>query len=64
MSNSKTSPTLVITGLKLNKDDDGSNVDPMLFKRIVGSLMYLTAARPIEVADRFFPMSSYIKQIY
>ena len=46
MSNCKTGPTLVITGLKLSKDDEGSTVDPMLFKRLVGSLMYLTATRP------------------
>ena len=39
-------PTPVITGLKLSKDDDGSTVDPTMFKRIVGSLMYLTVTRP------------------
>ena len=46
MSNCKTAPTPVITGLKLSKDDEGSTVDPVLFKRIVGILMYLTATRP------------------
>ena len=46
MSNCKAVPTLVITGLKLSKDDDGSMVDPTLFKRLVGNLMYLTAMRP------------------
>ena len=45
MSNCKTSPTPVITGLKLRKDDDGSTVDPTLLKRLVGSLMYLTKTR-------------------
>ena len=45
MDNCKTSPTLVITGLKLSKDDEGSTVDPTLFKRLVGNLMYLTATR-------------------
>ena len=45
MSNCKTTPTLVIKGLKLSKDDEGSIVDPTLFKRIVGNLMYLTATR-------------------
>ena len=45
MSNCKTSPTQVITGLKLSKDDDGSIVDPTMFKRLVGSLMYLTKTR-------------------
>ena len=38
MSNCKAAPTLVITGLKLSKDDDGSTVDPTLFKRLVGIL--------------------------
>ena len=30
----------------MSKDDDGSIVNPMMFKRLVGSLMYLTAIRP------------------
>ena len=38
MSNCKTTPILVIKGLKLSKNDDGSTVDPMLFKRLVGIL--------------------------
>ena len=45
MSNCKTSPTPVITSLILSKDDNGSTVDPMRFKRLVGSLMYLTKTR-------------------
>jgi hypothetical protein len=32
--------------LKLSKEDKGSKVDPTLFKRWVGSLMYLTIAMP------------------
>jgi hypothetical protein len=46
MINSKATPTPVITGLKLSKEDEGSKVDPTLFKRLVGSLMYLTTTRP------------------
>ena len=46
MLNCKTSPTPVITGLKFSKDDEGSTVDPTLFKILVGRLMYLTATRP------------------
>ena len=45
MSNCKAVSTRVITGLKLSKDNDGSTVDPTLFKRLVGSLMYLTTTR-------------------
>ena len=46
MSNCQTTPTPVITGLKPRKHDDGSTVDPTLFKRIIGRLMYLTSTRP------------------
>ena len=46
MSNCKTTPKPVITCLKLSKDDDGSTVDPTLFRRLVGSIMYLTAISP------------------
>ena len=46
MSNCKTTPAPVKRSLKLSKYDDGSTVDPTLFKRIVGSLMYLTTTRP------------------
>jgi len=45
MTNSKASPTLVITWLKLNKEDEGSKVDPTPFKRMVGNFMYLTTTR-------------------
>ena len=33
-------------GLKLNKDHEGKKVDNTLYKQIVGSLIYLIAARP------------------
>ena len=46
MSNCKAAPTPIMTGLKLSKDDDGSTVDPTLFKRLVGNLMYVTMTRP------------------
>ena len=45
MENCKPVPTLVATGTKLSKDDEGSDVNPTLFKRLVGSLMYLTTTR-------------------
>ena len=44
--NCKTTLTPIIIGLKLSKDDDGSTIDPMFFKRIVGILMHLTTMRP------------------
>jgi hypothetical protein len=46
MEDSKEAPTPIITGLKLRKEDKGSKVDPTLFKRLVGDLMYLIATRP------------------
>ena len=33
-------------GMKLNKDNGGKKVDDTLYKKIVGSLMYLTTTRP------------------
>ncbi|KAK2387285.1 hypothetical protein QL285_061081 [Trifolium repens] len=36
----------IVTGTKLSKHDEGSEVDPTQFKQIVGSLMYLIATRP------------------
>jgi hypothetical protein len=32
--------------LKLSKEDEGSKVDPSLFRSLVGGLMYLIATRP------------------
>ena len=45
MENCKHVPTPVATGAKLSKDDEGSDVNPTLFKRLVGNLMYITATR-------------------
>jgi hypothetical protein len=42
----KETPTPIVIGLKLRKEDEGSKVDPTLFKRMVGSLMYLKTTRP------------------
>jgi hypothetical protein len=36
----------VVPGHKLSKDEDGERVDSTLYKKIVGSLMYLTVTRP------------------
>ena len=37
--------TPIATGTKLSKEEGGSKVDPTLYKRLVGSLMYLTATQ-------------------
>jgi hypothetical protein len=42
----KPAATPMETGIKLRKYDEGSYVDPTLYKRLVGSLMYLTTTRP------------------
>jgi len=42
MLNCKPAATPMATGTKLSKDDVGSYVDPTLYKKLVGSLMYLT----------------------
>jgi hypothetical protein len=46
MENVNPTPTPVALGLKLSKNDESPSVDANLFKRLVGSLMYLTATRP------------------
>ena len=46
MDNFKRVPIGVATSRKLSKDDEGPYVNPTLFKRLVGSLMYLIATRP------------------
>ena len=43
MLNCKDSPTPVITGLNLSKENDVSDVDPTLLKGLVRILMYLTS---------------------
>eukprot|EP00253_Pinus_taeda_P019270 PITA_19270 len=46
MQNIKAAVTPTVVGLKLTKEDSSKDFDPKLYKRIVGSLMYLTATRP------------------
>ena len=36
----------IATGSKLSKNDDGPPMNSTIYKRMVGSLMYLTATRP------------------
>ena len=62
MMNYKPAVTPIATGTKLSKEDDGSKVDPTLYKTLVGSLMYLTATRPdimfaLSLISRFMESS-------
>ena len=43
MLNCKPAVIPIAIGTKLSKDDNGSKVDPTMYKRLVGSLMYLIA---------------------
>jgi hypothetical protein len=69
MINSKAAQIHVITGLKLSKEDEGSKLDPTLFKILVGSLMYLTTTRAdimykVSLISRFMetPKESHWKE--
>ena len=46
MENSKIAKTPMSTTTKLDKDEDGINVDQKLYRGMIGSLLYLTASRP------------------
>ena len=46
MSSCKASLIPVITGFRLSKGNDESSVDPLLFKRMVCSLVHLTTTMP------------------
>ena len=46
MDKCKPTDTPIATGTKLRKQDEGPTVNSTLYKRLVGSLMYLTATRP------------------
>eukprot|EP01018_Ginkgo_biloba_P027335 Gb_24906 [translate_table: standard] len=58
MTNCKSVSTPLSLGEKLIKDDDSSKVDPTIYRRLVGSLMYLTSTRPdimyaVSLVSRF-----------
>ena len=46
MQNNKPSSTPTVMGLKLSNEDCSKVVNSILYKRMVGRLMYLTATRP------------------
>lgn len=45
MQNNKTASNATVMGLKLSKEDCNNNVNPTLYKSMIGSLMYSTATR-------------------
>ena len=64
MLNFNPTSTRVVRRLKLRKEEKGTKVDPSLFKRLVGSLMYLIATRldiTVSLISRFMetPMDSH-----
>ena len=46
MQNNKPTPTPTVMGLKLSRENCSTNVNPTLYKSMIGSLMYLTGTRP------------------
>lgn len=59
----------IVSGFKMTKDEGRIEIDSTLYKRIVGSLMYLTAMRPdmmyvISLISRFMerPTELYFKE--
>ena len=46
MDEIKSSKTLMSTTTKLNKDENGKQVDEKRFRGMIGSLLYLTTSRP------------------
>eukprot|EP00253_Pinus_taeda_P028608 PITA_28608 len=60
--NNKSARTLTVIGLKLSKEDCSSNVNPTLYKSMIGCLMYLTANRQdimyaVNLVSRFMETS-------
>ena len=46
------------TTLKLSKDENGVSVDPILYRIMIGSLLYLTASR----LDIYYSVGMYARQ--
>ena len=46
LEDAKTSKTLMAITTKLDKDEQGKNIDIKLYRSMIGSLLYLTASRP------------------
>ncbi|XP_057831699.2 secreted RxLR effector protein 161-like [Cryptomeria japonica] len=66
MVNCKPAATPMTIGTKLGKKDQGSSVDPTLYKKLVGSLMNLTTSRSDIMLSRIFhehPLASWKKDL-
>ncbi|GKD70703.1 hypothetical protein Tco_1324793 [Tanacetum coccineum] len=50
----------VVPGLKLTKDEEGTEVDGAIYRQIVGGLMYLTTTRPDLMFIKYISESSVI----
>ena len=46
MESSKALSTPISPTCRLDKDEEGTNIDQKLYRGIIGSLLYLTASRP------------------
>ena len=46
MEDSKTVGTPMCTGQKLTKDDDSKEIDPILYRSMIGKLQYVVHTRP------------------
>ena len=46
MENDNEVQNLIVPGFKISKDEKGVEIDDVLYKQMVGSMMYLTATRP------------------
>ena len=58
MEESKPISTPTVTGCKLSKDDESLEVDDIMYRSIIGILLYVTATRPdvmqvVGVVSRF-----------
>jgi hypothetical protein len=69
MVNCQPTVTPIATGTKLSKNNEGSCVDPTLYKILAGSLMYFTTTRPdimfvVSLISRFMetPKSTHWKE--